>query len=324
MDRELRARWIATAAAGGDGDDHAAVDHARILARRDRDHDARRAGPAARPPDRGHLGAGRASPTSRSMPTRADTREDVPRGRAGLQGRRTRRARRRGHALPLGPRATVAAGTRSRRSNAADGRTITTSATGCRPDVHDGAATRDRPAGAVRGGAMPQLIRQRRAHRRHLRRSLRHARDRGRSSPPTARAGPRQAAVTMTGFATSVIGCGCEAGIDRELSPQRDAGRPARRPRAAVRGVDQRTAEAAAEPRRPMRAHQPRHRLLRRACRARKRSSSATRCAIFGDGWQISKRFGGKRYWRMPVMDGEFVCEATTGLTKRRSAAATC
>ena len=36
----------------------------------------------------------------------------------------------------------------------------------------------------------------------------------------------------------------------------------------------------------------------------------------FGDGWQISKRFGGKHYWRIPVMDGEFVCEATTGLTK--------
>ena len=37
----------------------------------------------------------------------------------------------------------------------------------------------------------------------------------------------------------------------------------------------------------------------------------------FGDGWQISKRFGGKHYWRLPVMDGEFVCEATTGLTKK-------
>src|SRR5262249_6444460 len=37
---------------------------------------------------------------------------------------------------------------------------------------------------------------------------------------------------------------------------------------------------------------------------------------FFGDGWQISKRFGGKRYWRVPVMDGEFVCEAVTGLTK--------
>ena len=31
----------------------------------------------------------------------------------------------------------------------------------------------------------------------------------------------------MTGFATSVIGCGCEAGIDRELSPRETPdGRP--------------------------------------------------------------------------------------------------
>ena len=37
----------------------------------------------------------------------------------------------------------------------------------------------------------------------------------------------------------------------------------------------------------------------------------------FGDGWQISKRFGAKHFWRIPVMDGEFVCEATTGLTKK-------
>jgi formylmethanofuran--tetrahydromethanopterin N-formyltransferase len=36
----------------------------------------------------------------------------------------------------------------------------------------------------------------------------------------------------------------------------------------------------------------------------------------FGDGWQISKRFGTKHFWRIPVMDGEFVCEATTGLTR--------
>jgi formylmethanofuran--tetrahydromethanopterin N-formyltransferase len=37
----------------------------------------------------------------------------------------------------------------------------------------------------------------------------------------------------------------------------------------------------------------------------------------FGDGWQISKRLGEKHFWRLPVMDGEFVCEATTGLTKK-------
>jgi formylmethanofuran--tetrahydromethanopterin N-formyltransferase len=35
----------------------------------------------------------------------------------------------------------------------------------------------------------------------------------------------------------------------------------------------------------------------------------------FGDGWQISKRLGdGRHFWRVPVMDGEFLCEATTGL----------
>lgn len=29
----------------------------------------------------------------------------------------------------------------------------------------------------------------------------------------------------------------------------------------------------------------------------------------FGDGYQKSKKFGERRYWRLPVMDGEFVCE---------------
>ena len=33
----------------------------------------------------------------------------------------------------------------------------------------------------------------------------------------------------------------------------------------------------------------------------------------FGDGFQIAKVIGGKRYWRIPVMDGEFLAEATTG-----------
>src|SRR5262249_54101140 len=30
---------------------------------------------------------------------------------------------------------------------------------------------------------------------------------------------------------------------------------------------------------------------------------------FFGDGWQISKLLDGRRYWRLPVMDGGFVCE---------------
>ena len=43
------------------------------------------------------------------------------------------------------------------------------------------------------------------------------------------------AAQTMTGFATSVIACGAEAGIERLVARRGDAGRAARRRRAALR-----------------------------------------------------------------------------------------
>lgn len=36
----------------------------------------------------------------------------------------------------------------------------------------------------------------------------------------------------------------------------------------------------------------------------------------FGDGYQISKKIGGRHFWRVPVMDGEFLCEATTRMTR--------
>ncbi len=35
---------------------------------------------------------------------------------------------------------------------------------------------------------------------------------------------------------------------------------------------------------------------------------------FFGDGYQKSKRLGGRRYWRIPVMDGEFVVEESVGV----------
>ena len=40
------------------------------------------------------------------------------------------------------------------------------------------------------------------------------------------------------------------------------------------------------------------------------------RLRYFGDGWQISKWLAGRRYWRVPVMDGEFTCEETFGTLK--------
>ncbi len=75
------------------------------------------------------------------------------------------------------------------------------------------------------------------------------------------------AAAAMTGFATSVIGCGCEAGIERELPP---AETPDGRPGVSVllfavfnQGTDQ--ADRAA--RRPMRPHLADE---RRVCRHRR------------------------------------------------------
>jgi formylmethanofuran--tetrahydromethanopterin N-formyltransferase len=37
---------------------------------------------------------------------------------------------------------------------------------------------------------------------------------------------------------------------------------------------------------------------------------------FFGDGFQKSKHPGDRRYWRIPVMDGEFVVEETLGIAK--------
>ena len=37
---------------------------------------------------------------------------------------------------------------------------------------------------------------------------------------------------------------------------------------------------------------------------------------FFGDGYQFSKKLEGRRFWRLPVMDGEFVCEDLFGTIK--------
>jgi formylmethanofuran--tetrahydromethanopterin N-formyltransferase len=37
---------------------------------------------------------------------------------------------------------------------------------------------------------------------------------------------------------------------------------------------------------------------------------------FFGDGWQFSKKLADRRFWRVPVMDGEFVCEDVFGTVK--------
>jgi formylmethanofuran--tetrahydromethanopterin N-formyltransferase len=126
----------------------------------------------------------------------------------------------------------------------------------------------------------------------------------------------RQAALTMTGFATSVIGCGAEAGIDRDLTPkQTPDGRP------GVRVLLFATSTAELQKQLQARVGQCVLTSPGSACYAGLDGEEALRLGnalrYFADGWQISKRLGAKRFWRLPVMDGEFVCEATTGLTKK-------
>ena len=39
---------------------------------------------------------------------------------------------------------------------------------------------------------------------------------------------------------------------------------------------------------------------------------------FFGDGFQKSKQVAGRRYWRIPVMDGEFLVEDVLGVEQGR------
>jgi formylmethanofuran--tetrahydromethanopterin N-formyltransferase len=125
----------------------------------------------------------------------------------------------------------------------------------------------------------------------------------------------RQAAVTMTGFGTSVIGCGAEAGIDRELTPQETPDG-----RTGVRVLLFAVSTAELQKQLQNRVGQCVLTSPGSACYAGLEGEETLKLGnalrFFGDGWQVAKRFGSKRYWRVPVMDGEFVCEATTGITK--------
>ena len=116
------------------------------------------------------------------------------------------------------------------------------------------------------------------------------------------------AAHSMTGFATSVIGCKCEAGIERELSP---AETPDQRPGASVllftidtESLGKRLVE---------RIGQCVMTCPTTACfnglQAEQAVEVGAQLRYFGDGHQSSKKLYERRYWRIPVMDGEFLVE---------------
>jgi formylmethanofuran--tetrahydromethanopterin N-formyltransferase len=125
----------------------------------------------------------------------------------------------------------------------------------------------------------------------------------------------RTAAVSATGFATSVIACGCEAGIERELTPEET---PDGRPGIAVLIFAMSGKELAKQLER--RVGQCVLTCPTTAVYAGIAEGEAVALGrnlrFFGDGWQTSKMIGGLRYWRVPVMDGEFVAQESTAVTK--------
>lgn len=121
------------------------------------------------------------------------------------------------------------------------------------------------------------------------------------------------AAQTMTGFATSVIACGCEAGIERELDPSETPdGRPG--VAALIFAMGGKTLAKQVETRAGQCILTAPTTALFSGLREGDPIALGKNLRFFGDGFQISKRINGRRYWRVPVMDGEFLCEEKTGM----------
>ena len=123
------------------------------------------------------------------------------------------------------------------------------------------------------------------------------------------------AAQAMTGFATSVIGCGVEAGIERELSSNET---PDGRPGIAVLMFAMGSSVL-------MKQLENRMGQTILTCptsaafsglESDEKINLGKHLRFFGDGFQTSKLIAGKRYWRVPVMDGEFITEETTGMVR--------
>jgi len=126
----------------------------------------------------------------------------------------------------------------------------------------------------------------------------------------------REAALKMTGFATSVIGCKCEAGIERTLT---EAETPDGRPGISVLLLTM--SEDDLSQRLIERIGQTVLTCPTTSCfdglpEAAERVRVGSALRLFGDGFQGSKVIGGRRFWRIPVMKGEFLVEEKFGLQK--------
>jgi formylmethanofuran--tetrahydromethanopterin N-formyltransferase len=126
----------------------------------------------------------------------------------------------------------------------------------------------------------------------------------------------KAAAAAFCGYATSIIACDAEAGVERWLSSEETLdGRPGAAilvfgfaPDSLGKAIANRTGQC----------------LMTCATsavydglpEAAERMPLGKHLRFFGDGYQKSKLIDSRRYWRIPVMDGEFVVEDKLGVEK--------
>ncbi|MDH5638885.1 MAG: formylmethanofuran--tetrahydromethanopterin N-formyltransferase, partial [Nitrospinota bacterium] len=115
---------------------------------------------------------------------------------------------------------------------------------------------------------------------------------------------------SATGFATSIIGCGVEAGLEEYTSNTPD-GRPGAHLlffTMGKKGLEEhlmnRIGQAIMTC--PTTA-------VYNGAESEKIMDIGGKLRYFGDGLQMSKVIAEKRYWRIPVMEGEFVIEESIG-----------
>ena len=126
----------------------------------------------------------------------------------------------------------------------------------------------------------------------------------------------RTATGHFAGYGASIIGCDAEVGVERSLAETES---PDGRPGAAVmlfgssaealgKALVNRTGQCLMTC--------PTSAVFDGLSEAEERLPLGKFLRFFGDGYQKSKLVAGRRYWRVPVMDGEFLVEESVGVAK--------
>ncbi len=123
----------------------------------------------------------------------------------------------------------------------------------------------------------------------------------------------RKAATEATGFATSAIGCPCEAGIELELDGSQT---PDGRPGVSIlicagkKKIKDQVVERLAE----CVLTAPTTAVFNGITNSEEKIQ--VKLHFFGDGYEYQKEVGGRKCWVIPIMEGEYIGEEEFGIVK--------